>query len=156
MEIKSEVRGSQSGQIDQTLYAEQEGKVVAYLNFSEYEGEVAVQMIKVAEAFRRKGIGAMLLKALQRQYPDTEIDLGGLTDDGAHLIKSLTFKTVTDPHLDKLFRLQQRVKDHLTALNELPDDQKMHHGDRWSRLNDMETRLENELLWKSPTKQIIC
>ena len=155
MEIKSETRGSQSGQIDHTLYVEQEGKVIAYLNFSTYKGDVAIQMIRVADAYKRKGIGAKLLRDLQGRYPDTEIDLGGLTDEGAALISSLTFKTIVDPKADKLLRLQARIKGHLEAPANLPADQKPKDSERWNRLHDMNIRLDDELEYQVRTKKII-
>jgi len=155
MEIKSEVRGSYSGQLDQTLYLEQSRKTIAAVDFSEFDGEVHVQMIRVVPEYRRQGLGKRLLQELQRRYPDVEIDLGSLTQDGAALIASIKFHHVTDPHLAKLFALQKRVATKLANLETLPDDKKMQVGEVWNRLYDLEHRLEEQLRWKKPTKKLI-
>lgn len=129
--------------------------MVAYLDFSEYDQTPHVQMLHVDPDHRRNGLGAALLRDLQKRYQDQEVDLGMLTQDGSALISSLHFATVTDPVLDKKFRLLARIREKLEALHNLPPEKQIDRGNEWNRLNDMEYRLEDELQGQSPQKRII-
>lgn len=134
---------------------DQEGKTLAYLDFSDFENEPHVQFIWVDPAQRGNGLGAALVRHLQSLYPDTEIDFGGLTDDGVKLLSSLKFKTVEDPQLAKMFRFLDRVKAQLRTLAALPPEDQITRGTEWNRLHDIESQLEQQLWGKAPTKKIV-
>lgn len=155
MEIKSEVRGCNSGQLDQTLFIEQEGRCIASLDFSDYRGEVAVQMLRVSPDHQRQGLGTALLRDLQRRYPNTEIDFGSLTDEGSHLVSSLKFATVTDPYLERRFAMLARIKDKIEALQRLPPEEMAKRGSDFNRLYDLEHGLEDQLWDKKAERKII-
>jgi len=69
------------------------GKKIAYIDYQTLTGEAAarygddvlVAMVSVEPEFRRKGVGAALLEALQAKFPGRELDLGYLTAEGAAL-----------------------------------------------------------------------
>ena len=79
--IRHTVFDSHHGQTDERLYVMDEGKLLAYLDYSVYQGEPSIKMIKSMD--QRKGYARALVLALQAEYPETEIDWGMLTDDGA-------------------------------------------------------------------------
>lgn len=93
-EFKTEMRDFHHGQSDQTLVATRNGNSVGKIDYSVFEGVPSIQMIEVSEEFRRQGIATEMLKKLQSEFPDVEIDWGSLTEDGAKLYKSTKFVDV--------------------------------------------------------------
>lgn len=147
--FRDEVRGAQDGQIDSTLYAMKDGKPIGRIDYSIYNGKPAVQMIEVDEDQRRKGYGTELMLELQRQFPDTEIDMGEATPEGVKLIESLPKTQTESEYAAKFDELQQakaqrdnilQTKQGVEQLNDLHD-----------RIYD----LEQELFDKSPTKTLL-
>jgi hypothetical protein len=137
--------GYHHGQSDNRLYIKgDDGEIAAYLDFSVFEGQPSIQMIR--STVPRQGLARSLVLHLQSLYPDVEIDWGMLTGEGAALKKSLTFRTMTDPVMKAKADLLARVKEKLAHLeaNATPElVQKM--SELWNRLYDMERRLEDEL-----------
>lgn len=134
------------GQDDYMLKMLVDGEVVGYVSYTIFEGEVSVNMIKVFEA--GKGYGKPLLQQLQRQYPTSEIHMGGLTAAGSRLVSKLTYKTVPSEHHDDFKRLEKlkekwdevvRTSD-FEAMNQLRDD-----------IDDLEDLLDD----KSPYVKLI-
>lgn len=153
--IRHSVFAFHHGQSDERLYIDDgNGITIAYLDYSVYEGKPAIQMIR--SSVTRQGLARSLILKLQSLYPDTEIDLGMLTDDGAALINSLKFKTIIDPVMVKKTALLDRVKAKIADLeaNVSPDNIKQ-FGDIWNRLYDMERRLEDEIDHGQMSKRII-
>jgi hypothetical protein len=157
MDIKNEVRGSHSGQLDQTLYIEDGDKTIAYLDYSEYHGTPHVQYLWVSDDQRRNGLGAALIRKLQSLHPNEEIDFGGLTDGGAALINSLQFKKVSNPYLTRVSKMLTKVKAKLAALQNASDDEKKKAGESgvWNKLYDMENKLEEILRGQTIDKRIV-
>jgi GNAT superfamily N-acetyltransferase len=165
-----EVRGSQSGQMDLTLTFWQSREVVGYINYSVYQGEVHIQMIKVSPDHRRKGIGSEMLRALQREYPDTEIDVGSLTDDGAGLIGAMQTRHIPNgdvasqqSELDRiraqLADYQQRHEDLVASQSDPGFDERRlafidEVTDSWNDLASREWELMQEIGDRQPTKRI--
>ncbi len=129
--------------------------MLAYLDFCEFEGVPHVQMLRVDPSARRQGYGSALLRYLQKQYPDTEIDLGMLSQDGSKLISSLQYATITDPDIDKKMRFLARIRDHLEAMYLLSPEEIGKRSEEMNRLHDIERDLESELHGKSASKRII-
>ncbi len=152
--IRHTVFDSHHGQTDERLYVMDEGKLLAYLDYSVYQGEPSIKMIKSMDP--RKGYARALVLALQAEYPETEIDWGMLTDDGAALKHSLRFKEIVDPVMKGKSDLLTRVKAKLADLEaKASADTVRDFGDLWNRLYDMERRLEDELEHAKVSKLII-
>jgi len=79
---------SYHGQSNYTLYLMRGDKKVGYLDYSIFQGEVQIDMIRVFE--NRKGYGRMLVDELSREYGGYQnIKWSGMTPDGAALQKAM-------------------------------------------------------------------
>ncbi len=88
--FRTETRGAHHGQTDLTLYAEDEmGNYLGHIDYSDYNGDPSIQMVKVKPEARRQGIATALFKQLQIEYPDTEIQHGMTVGHGGDLVASL-------------------------------------------------------------------
>ena len=87
LKLEHRNRGYHDNQSDNSIVAIVDGEVAGFLDYSEYRGEIHVQMIEVDKNFRRQGIGTALLKELDKEYPEVEIEYGMETADGARLIE---------------------------------------------------------------------
>jgi len=87
MKLEHRNRGYHDNQSDNSIVAIVDGEVVGFLDYSEYRGEIHIQMIEVDKNFRRQGIGTALLKELDKEYPEVEIEYGMETPEGARLIE---------------------------------------------------------------------
>lgn len=153
--IKHEFYGYNHGQSDERLYTtDDKNEVTAYVDYSVYEGQPAIKMIQ--SAVPRQGLARSLLLKLQSMFPDVEIDWGMLTDDGAALKRSLTFKEIVDPVMKAKEGLLARVKTKIAHLERsvTPENIKS-FSDLWTRLYDMERRLEDELEHAVMSKRLI-
>ena len=101
--FREEQRGYHSGQHDMTLHAELDGQAVGYVEYSVLNDEVSVQYIKTLPGHERMGVATALMKHLQSEYPEQEIDLGMSTDSGTPFVASLNreFKSSADYDLYK-------------------------------------------------------
>lgn len=141
--FRTETRGAHHGQSDLTLYAENEmGEYMGHLDYSEYNGEPAVQMIKVKPNFRRSGIGTLLLKKLQTLYPDTEIELGMSIGHGTDLVKSLSTVYVENPEYT---RLEARLEKLKAAEKKLQQWIANHKGPMVPRVGDAFNHISDEM-----------
>lgn len=143
------------GQSDERLYVTDNGNLSAYLDYSVYEGEPSIKYIHTEEDKRGEGLGKKLIIALQKLYPETEINWGLMTDDGARLKHSLKFRKIIDPVLQKKEELLKRVKTKLADLEANPENNIRHFGDYWNRLYDLERRLDAELYQAKIVKHIV-
>lgn len=93
---------------------------------------------------RRQGVGSALLRHLQGLFPDEEIDLGMLTDDGAKLVASMPTSEVIDPQGQALQDRLAMIKDKIASF-----EQRSHHSEEelksWNTLYDIERKLEAQL-----------
>jgi GNAT superfamily N-acetyltransferase len=90
--VQKSVRGMIGDQMDLTMnLVGPEGQRLGRVDYSVYDGQPAIQMIEVAPEFRRQGVATELLRNLQLEYPDQEIDWGSLTADGSQLYNSTRF-----------------------------------------------------------------
>lgn len=92
LRIRNEVSGHSHGQTDGTLLAYDGDKVVGYVDWTKFQGEVSIRMIEVSPESRRQGVGTQLMQALREEFGQTPIVQGDtVTDDG------LAFLTKTSP-----------------------------------------------------------
>lgn len=150
-----------------TMSYTQDGKVVGTLEYGEYDGEANVKMIRVEPEYRRKGIATKLMQELQNKYPDTEINFGMATPDGAKLLESITYD-VTD---EAVVADRQKLKDLQTELNDLQEkldvlydtenlteeqDAELHKlGDRWQEVYETIHYLAKDLRGKKATRTFV-
>lgn len=93
--VQKSVRGMIGDQMDLTMdLVSPEGQRLGRVDYSVYDGQPAIQMIEVAPEFRRQGVATELLRNLQREYPDQEIDWGSLTSEGSQLYNNTRFVDV--------------------------------------------------------------
>ena len=90
LKIYTETTGSYDGQVDKIKYAYLGETFVGYLQYSVYEDEPYIQMIEVAEDYKRQGIATKLLKSLQNDYPKKSIHTGLQTDEGSKLFDKVS------------------------------------------------------------------
>lgn len=159
--IENEVNDFHSGETFSTMSAKVDGKVVGTLEYSEYEGKPSVKMVEVSPEYRRKGIGTKLLQELQKAYPNTEIDFGMLTDDGAKLIEKSTFEVEDREIANKIARrdrLQEKIDEYDKTIEEsmendtdLPEGYAADYNEIYDELQD----LNEELRGKKATKRLV-
>lgn len=90
IEIKQIHLDYSCGQHEYRLEAILDGKDVGCLRYSVYKDEVHVSWIEATA--RRQGVGTALLMKLQELYPETMIDFGYLTEDGAALMNGMEWR----------------------------------------------------------------
>jgi GNAT superfamily N-acetyltransferase len=162
-------RGFYSGQQDLTMNFKVGGTLVGWIDYSVYEDEVHVQMIKVRPEHRRQGFGTMMLRQLQAQYPETEIELGMLTPDGAALIAAVPKKEVPNGDVAEKKAEIEALEAKLAHYHDLHNDLMSHVGeedfeqrredflkqvDDWNDIHDRISDLEQEIGYKNPVKRI--
>ena len=162
--FKTDSRGYSHGQSDLTLRAYDNGEEVGHIDYSVYNGEPHVQMIAVPRK-KRRGYATAMVHQLQSEFPDTEIDMGGLTDDGSALLASIPQDVIHNAeYREKLQRLEQ-VKAELARYGEMADAFHANPTDHarqeialvanhWSDLHDTEWELEQALDDLQPSKRL--
>lgn len=167
LSFRTDSRGAHHGQSDLTLYAFEDGEHVGHIDYVVYAGAVHVQMIDVAEDKRRRGYGTAMVHELQAMYPDTEINMGGLTDDGSKLLASIPQQVTHNPQYQSTARRLERVKAKLAHYQTIADafhdnpnpteearEKLVALTNRWSALHSLEWRLEQELDELAPSKRL--
>lgn len=138
--------GASHGQSDYELVAYNEDDiVVGYVTYSEYDDTPSVQMLEVGSDWKRKGIGSQLLKKLQSYYPDTEIDLGMLTDDGASLIKTMKREFVPNKKYDSKIKILNKMKSEKARIMSKSNSDDYSENEKLNDLHDGIYDLESEL-----------
>lgn len=154
--FKNTVENSYRGQIDATITASVNGDQAGYLSYSVYNDIPAIKMIWVAPEYRRKKLAIQMLKRLQAEYPNSEIEWGYTTADGTQLKSNVKFRTQPNVEVLKAMEKLDGIRSKLKQMNyKLERLQKTDIeaarryaqtvGDRWNKLNDMEYKLENQL-----------
>ena len=155
--ILDEALGTHSGQIDMLMQAVRGELTVGTLRYSIFEERPHISMIEVLEDYRRQGIATQMLRYLQGQYPDEEIEWGYLTEDGSAL-----YRAVVDEQPNPEY---QKVKTDLEDITRLYDGyvQRMEGGGILSPaeaadmddLEDIQYRLEKELDELRPVRAFV-
>ncbi len=155
--ILDEALGAHNGQIDMLMQAVRGELTVGTLRYSIFEERPHISMIEVLEDYRRQGIATQMLRYLQGQYPDEEIEWGYLTEDGSAL-----YRAVVDEQPNPEY---QKVKTDLEDITRLYDGyvQRMEGGGILSPaeaadmddLEDIQYRLEKELDELRPVRAFV-
>jgi hypothetical protein len=135
---------------------------VGTLEFSVFNEEPYVNMIKVKENYRRQGIATGLIKELQRKFPDTEIHMGMSTIDGSKLLESLPSKFIPNEHYNELLseknKLETRIKELQIFLDTCdPKTQRkemLSVGEEFNTISDRLYNVEKEIQGLTPGKNI--
>lgn len=165
VDITQDVRGHHHGQTDIRLTARTSNGVAGYLDYSEWRGEVRINMINVMH--KRQGVGTALVKELQRLYPATEIDWGMTTPEGTELYKALQFDEIPNTRvirdMKRLDQMRQKEAGY-HALAAQWDKSAQTEEDRrsflaatadWNDLHNDISDLEHELHDQKPYKRLI-
>jgi hypothetical protein len=88
LSIGDELVGASHGQKDLRLTAKYRGRIVGFIDYSEYLGEPHIKFIETAQGFRRKGIATALMDRLQGEYSNTKIHQGMSTPEGTAFLES--------------------------------------------------------------------
>ena len=117
-------RGYHHSQSDDSIIAYIGDEMAGYIDYSEYQGAVHIQMVSVKKEFRRQGVAVAMLRELDRLYPDIEIDTGMTTPDGTKLLEEYQRR------YPKKLDFDGGVSNRDFVLSLVPDFGK--HGDRIS------------------------
>lgn len=121
LDYYTSVKDSYGDELHCRMTVSEDGKDIGYLDFSVYEDTPYIQMINVKEPYRRKGYATKMIKQLQKQYPNSEIDFGMTTDDGTKLVNSLSFDTKVNIEYDKKVKQAKKLKKWLDEFKEFTD-----------------------------------
>lgn len=143
IQFRNEVTGSYSGQINGTLYAEEDGRAVGNIDYVVYLDEVHISMIYVDKGKRRGGIATMLVKRLQAEYPDKEIDWGYMTPEGQAFFRALDRTFEPNPMHAELQAAYEDAKAEYAALEK--QDLTLEVGERMNELDALIYSLEDRL-----------
>jgi Inorganic Pyrophosphatase/ADP-Ribosyltransferase in polyvalent proteins len=167
LSFKRAHNGEAYGQSDHTIHAIHGDKKVGKIDYSVYEGKPQISMVEVKKEHQRKGYGAELVRQLQLDFPDIEIDWGMLTDDGAKLKESMKFNVVPSEYADKLAELKEIIAERDKILAECNKykqsknptvEQKARYNELAGSLNDLHDQiydLEEETSGKSDVKMLV-
>jgi GNAT superfamily N-acetyltransferase len=148
IEFKDEYVNYYSGQYDYRINAIENGEVLGYIDYTDYNDEISIKYIEVNPKHRRKGIGEQLVLQLQKKYPKTEIDWGMTTDDGTKLYNKIKNKLYVDKaRLKKIASLKAKFKKNKAFLDKSYKD-KDPKSVNWDKVNDIQDEqddIESEL-----------
>lgn len=155
--ILDEVLDAHNGQIDMLMQAVRGELTVGTIRYSIFEERPHISMIEVLEDYRRQEIATKMLRYLQGQYPNQEIEWGYLTEDG-----SVLYRAVVDEQPNPEY---QKAKTDLEDITRLYDGyvQRMDNGGILSQaeaadmddLEDIQYRLEKELDELRPVRAFV-
>jgi predicted GNAT family acetyltransferase len=163
IKIRTESVGSHHGQSDLVMIASIDNNDIATLEFSVFNQEPYINMIKVKDSYRRQGIATKLMKELQREYPDTEIHMGMSTEDGTKLLQSLPSKFIPNERYNELLseknQLEVRIKELQIFLDTYdPKTQKeeaINKGEEFNIISDRLYDIEKEMEGLKAGKNIL-
>lgn len=121
LDFYTSVKDSYGDELHCRMTVSEDGKNIGYLDFSVYEDTPYIQMINVKEPYRRKGYATQMIKQLQKEYPNSEINFGMTTDDGTKLVNSLPFDTKVNIEYDKKVKQAKKLKKWLDEFKEFTD-----------------------------------
>jgi len=119
--FKIESHGFHHGQQDLKLVASRNGEYVGHIDYSVYQDEPYVQYISVPVE-KHQGIGTAMVRRLQAEYPDTEINMGTLTPDGSKLLASIPQTIIPDPDYAAKTKRYEELQARLAEYNRIADE----------------------------------
>lgn len=151
-----EVTDAYCGQTNHVLSALVDKDRVGALQYTVFRGVPSISMIDVPASCRRQGFGQALVKELQRQFPETEIEWGMLTQEGDALRRSLTFIPVPTEYASS-FDALAATRETLKLLSEKQRAGTITAAEiaGWNDHHDKESELEHLLIGKSAVKYLV-
>lgn len=135
---------------------------LGWISYGDYEGEPSIKMMEVSPEHRRKGIGRKLLQALQKKYPDTEINFGMTTPDGTRLVENATYQVENkevQAKLERIKEIQAKLSEYDRVYEDFYNDKIPDPGEDYADdYNDLEyemRELQREVRGKSTTKTFV-
>lgn len=137
------------GQSDWKAIARIGDKVVGIIDFTTYNDEVSIKMVRTANEYKRTGIATELIKLIQSEYPKSEIDFGLLTDEGSPWYNSLKSKNIlyVDEgkkrrihNLHNLYDKLHKIKSDLLKQDSYSDED----GKLFDKISDLSRDAEDE------------
>lgn len=157
IEILDESVDAHDGQIDMRLQAVVDDLTVGMISYSIYQDVPNLNMIEVLENYRRQGIGTKMICYLQEQFPDTEIEWGMMTEDGAAFHDVVTYSVENEDYMSRLERiseinliLEQNEKDWNAGVIF-----SVERDEEWNDLQDEKDDLEKELSELKPQRTFV-
>lgn len=142
--IEKEHTGYLSGQDNYKFVAYVKDELAGYLSFSEYRGQPSIMYVEVLPKFKRTKVATELIRKLQKSYPNEEINLGMMTDDGAKLIKTMKRVFVPDKQYVKIEKEIEKLKKLQDKYSEEFKRGDYSNGDNWNDAHDRIYDLEKE------------
>ena len=102
LELRSECLDAHGGETFMRLQAFAGGRLVGYIDFSLYAGDVHVKYIHVVAAERRHGIATAMARRLQAEHPQAEVRWGMSTDEGSAFLHHLPRRFTPNPRYAEL------------------------------------------------------
>ena len=173
LSILSTIKDSYGGEAFMVMSAMDGNKVAGTIEYSVYEDTPAIQMIEVAEGYKRKGVATKMLQALQSEYKDTEIQFGYTTEEGEKLLKAITYEVPNKAVINynkKLKRLETELETYQKTLDDVwkkVEDNPSYEftnkdrsiiesvGDKWNETSDAIHTLKRNRILGSETKTLI-
>ena len=140
--FSEELTGHHHGQSDLKLSLRDKDKTLGTVFYSEYQGRPHIQFIDVKE--KRKGVGKALLKKLQQKYPETEIELGMLTEEGSKLVDSLNFLTISDKVLIGKLEALKHKREQLAKIDAILSEETEKgeiNRELWGKRDDLDREI---------------
>lgn len=128
LRFREESRGTHGSEHYLTLSALDGPTVVGKVDYSVYQDDVSIEMIRTNDDEKRKGVATELAKELQRVYPNHEIIWGTTTGEGHQFLKALPRTFVRNEKYDELEGRLKALQKRLAQLQKVYDD--------WSTLHD--------------------
>lgn len=161
--IRTESIGSHHGQSDMIMIASLNDNNVGTLEFTIFNDEPYVNMIKVKEEYRRRGIATLLMKELQKKFPDTEIHIGMTMPEGNKLIESIPSKFTPNKRYNELLSEKNKLQTRIDQLQSFLDtaDPKiqrsdmLNKGEEWNIVRDRLYDIEKEIQGLTSGKNIL-
>ena len=157
IEILDESVDAHDGQIDMRLQAVLDDLTVGTISYSIYQDVPHIGNMEVLEQYRRQGIGTRMIRYLQEQFPDTEIEWGMTTEDGTAFHDAVTYSvenedyTVRQKRVEEIDRqLEQNEKDWNAGIIF-----SVERDEEWNDLQDEKDDLEKELSELKPQRMFV-
>ncbi len=104
--FRTEVTAAYSGQTNFITGAFKDGQPVGYVEYSEFQGEIQIDFVKVGDEYQKQGIGSALINEVKRENPGTQINWGMTTPSGEALRRKVGIMN----HLSEKCPACQRAK----------------------------------------------
>lgn len=156
-QILDEALDAHHGQIDMLMQAVRGELTVGTIRYSIFEGRPHISMIEVLEDYRRQGIATQMLRYLQGQYPNEEIEWGYLTEEGSALYQAVVDEQPNPDYLRVQSDLEAVTREYDAYVTRLDGGAILSQRESadMDDLEDTQYRLEKELEELRPIRAFV-